>query len=116
LKSAIPCPGKSVDILDRSFVGYALGVSTKRGVRPEPWRPFSPSVTLSPNATNVLTPRTDDSSVTTKLQEASRSSRSLPRHVTVVAPRLKTEPDAGAHRTSSTAVSPATVGAGYDTG
>src|SRR3954470_22921881 len=90
-----------------------FGKSMNRLTRPG--RPFSPAVTLSPNAMNRVTSITTGVSVIENAQLAWRPCPSMTVHATGLCPIVKTAPDAGVHDTVSGTVPPRVVGAGNDT-
>ena len=75
-------------------------------------RPVSPSVRLSPKASNLAASSAKPVSVTVKVQEACRDCASLAAQFTVVLPREKVAPDAGVQIVAVGAAPPVTVGAG----
>src|SRR4051812_36277398 len=89
-------------------------------MKPEPCRnvnvrPSSPSVKLSPKATNFVTPSSSGVSVTVNAHCACRDNASTPVHGTAVVPTLNEEPEPGVQVTFTGAAPPVTVGSGYET-
>jgi len=79
--------------------------------------PSSPLVMLSPNARNlVIGSLAGATTVTGKLQVSVRCKASVAVHVTVEAPTLNTEPDAGVHTVTTGALPFTVVAAPYVTG